>query len=477
MSRPSPRRRSAALACLAALGFVGATQAADLTLFERPNFSGAQVTLRGWTPDIRKFGFNDRASSMAIESGRWEICSDIEFKGTCVTVGPGEYPALDRVLNDRISSAREVGTYGDRRGPYSDWGRGEIQLFGRPGFDGRSVTLESDSAALARNNFDDRASSVVVSRGTWELCSEPDFRGDCRTFAPGRYADLGYGMAREISSARLVRSVRDAPIVVHPGYPPPGDGPARAILFRERGLKGASLAVSGPVNDLSRSNYGNAVASMIVESGTWVACQDTYFRGECRTFGPGRYNDNVAFNFLRQASSIRPGGGAVPQQQPQQQLPPLLRRAVPRRSGPCRSRDRRPVARQFQQPRRVDDRSRRHLGGLQRCRLRRQLPGSGAGPLSESGLLRPRRVLAAADAVGEPDEPAPRHRTAGLADRGHPDPDRAQAAQLHRRDLPDPHRPARPLRRQLQALGHGPVRAPAAALRSARPARDSATAR
>lgn len=321
MSHPSPRRRSAALACLAALGFVGATQAADLTLFERPNFGGAQVTLRGWTPDIRKFGFNDRASSMAIESGRWEICSDIEFKGTCVTVGPGEYPALDRVLNDRISSAREVGTFGDRRGPYSDWGRGEIQLFGRSGFDGRSVTLESDSAALARNNFDDRASSVVVTRGTWELCSEPDYRGDCRTFAPGRYADLGYGMAREISSARLVRSVRDAPVVVHPSYPPPGDGPARAILFRERGLKGQSLAVSGPVNDLSRSNFGNAVASMIVESGTWVACQDAYFRGECRTFGPGRYNDNQAFNFLRQASSIRPGGGVAPQQPPQR-LPP-----------------------------------------------------------------------------------------------------------------------------------------------------------
>ena len=319
MSHSTPRRRPAALAFLAALGFVGAAQAADLTLFEGPRFSGPQVTLRGWTPNTRAVGFADRASSVVIETGRWEICTDADFKGTCVILGPGEYETLDPILNDRISSAREVGTFGERRGPYADWGRGEIQLFGRRGFDGRSVTLDSDSASLARNNFDDRASSVVVTRGTWELCSEPDFRGDCRTYAPGRYSDLGYGMAREISSARLVRSVRDAPVVMHPGYPPAGEGPARVILFRDRGLKGQSLAVSGQVNDLARSNFDDGVESMIVESGTWVACRDTFFRGECRTFGPGRYDDNLAFNFLRYVSSIRPSGGAVPQQPPQPQ--------------------------------------------------------------------------------------------------------------------------------------------------------------
>ena len=320
MSNSKPRRLPA-LACLAVLGCAGAAaQAAELTLYEHPNFNGAQVTLRGWTPSVRAIGFNDRTSSLVIDSGRWEVCTDSEFKGSCVILTRGEYPTLDRILNDRISSAREVGSYGDRRGAYSDWGRGTIQLFGRPGFGGRSLTLESDSAALARSNFDDRAASVVVTRGTWELCSEPDYRGDCRTFAPGRYGDLGYGMAREISSARLVRPLRDAPVVRSPGWPAPGEGPARAVLYRERGLKGPSLAVAGAVNDLARSNFSNAISSMIVESGTWIACRETYFRGECQTFGPGRYDDNLAHNFLLQASSIRPAGVAVAQP-PAQPLP------------------------------------------------------------------------------------------------------------------------------------------------------------
>ncbi len=273
--------------------------------------------LRGWTSNVSRVGFNDRTSSLVVESGRWEICTDADFKGSCVILTRGEYPTLDRVLNaDRISSAREVGSYGEQRGAYNEWGRGSIQLFGRPGFAGRNIVLDADAAALARSNFDDRAASIVVTSGTWELCSEPDFHGDCRTYAPGRYSDLGYGMAREVSSARLVRPLRDAPVVISPGQWTPSDAPARAVLFREPGLHGASLAVSGPVGDLDRSNFDDGAGSMIVESGTWVACRDPYFRGECRTYGPGRYDDSDAHNFLRRVSSIRPGGGVVPQPPP-----------------------------------------------------------------------------------------------------------------------------------------------------------------
>jgi hypothetical protein len=41
-------------------------------------------------------------------------------------------------------------------------------------------------------------------------------------------------------------------------------------------------------------------------------CRDSYFRGECRTFGPGRYDDFDSLNFLRRVSSLRPVGGVVP---------------------------------------------------------------------------------------------------------------------------------------------------------------------
>ncbi len=286
-----------------------AAQAAEITLYEHVDFGGAQLTLRGWTPNISATGFNDKTSSIVVTSGRWEVCTDADFKGSCATLVPGEYPTVEG-MNDRISSAREVGTYRDRRGSYRDYGRGSIQLFGQPGFAGRSLQLDADAPTLNQEDFNDRASSVIVIEGAWELCVDANYRGDCRIYGPGRYPDLGYGMAKQLSSARLVRAADNAPAVISQGVPTGPAVGARAVLYDERGLNGRSLALSGPVADLVRSNFNDAASSLYVESGTWVVCRDAYFRGGCRSFEPGRYDELAVFGFDHMISSIRPGGPA-----------------------------------------------------------------------------------------------------------------------------------------------------------------------
>ena len=305
---------NASRALLAGLALAaGAAGAAEITLYEHANFAGAQLTLRGWTRDISGTGFNDRASSIVVNSGRWELCTDADFGGTCAVFTRGEYPVIDGRLNDRISSARETGSYGDRRGGYNDYGRGAVVLYDEGNFGGRSLRLDADAPSLGQKGFNDRAASLEVLQGTWELCADAEFSGNCRTYAPGRYPDLGYGMARQVSSVRLLRSPGEAPAVISPGLPPPPPNQeGRAVLYSERGLRGASLAVSGPVPDLDRSNFNDATASLYVESGTWVACRDSFFRGDCRSFGPGRYDDLGATGLDRAISSIRPAGGMVP---------------------------------------------------------------------------------------------------------------------------------------------------------------------
>ena len=62
----------AALLALA-LGVAGVAQGAEITLYEHANFAGAQFTLRGWTRELASTGFNDRASSIVVTSGRWEL--------------------------------------------------------------------------------------------------------------------------------------------------------------------------------------------------------------------------------------------------------------------------------------------------------------------------------------------------------------------------------------------------------------------
>jgi Beta/Gamma crystallin len=298
-------RRMLTIAALLASAAVTA-QAAEMTLYENPGFGGRELTLRGYTPDLNRTGFNDRASSIAVQSGNWEVCTDADFRGFCASLAPGEYPMLDPRFNNRISSAREAGTTAVEAGRPRYEPRGAIEMYGQPGFRGRTMQLDRDAPDLAVTGFNDRASSVVVTDGTWELCSDADFGGTCRTYAPGRYPDLGYGMAKQVSSARLIRSRAEPPVVYGGGrMPPPGPADvARLVLFDGDNLRGRSVAISENVADLQRAAFNDDTASMVIEGGNWEVCTDAYFRGECRIMAPGQYR-RLEPAFYRSISSVR----------------------------------------------------------------------------------------------------------------------------------------------------------------------------
>jgi len=82
--------------------------AAEITLFEFPDFGDRRITLHGSVPSFDPGGFIDRAESMVIRAGYWELCSDAYFLGRCATSGPGGYRGLQPSLVDAISSAREI---------------------------------------------------------------------------------------------------------------------------------------------------------------------------------------------------------------------------------------------------------------------------------------------------------------------------------------------------------------------------------
>src|SRR5262249_45238728 len=60
--------------------------------------------------NMERIGFNDRASSIIVDRGRWEVCDDAGFNGHCVVLRRGNYDSLrDMGLSNRISSVRPVG--------------------------------------------------------------------------------------------------------------------------------------------------------------------------------------------------------------------------------------------------------------------------------------------------------------------------------------------------------------------------------
>ena len=78
----------------------------SITVYENSNFRGAS---REFTSEDRNLGrtpFNDRISSVRVQ-GRWEVCTDAEFRGRCRVV-EGDVRNLSGGFNDSISSMRPV---------------------------------------------------------------------------------------------------------------------------------------------------------------------------------------------------------------------------------------------------------------------------------------------------------------------------------------------------------------------------------
>jgi uncharacterized protein YcfJ len=95
---------------LGATALVLATQAAaQITFYQGEGFRGRAFTANTPVQNFERYGFNDRASSVVVDRGRWEICTDARFQGRCVVLRRGSYDSLGRMgLDGRVSSARPV---------------------------------------------------------------------------------------------------------------------------------------------------------------------------------------------------------------------------------------------------------------------------------------------------------------------------------------------------------------------------------
>ncbi len=80
-------------------------------------------------------------------------------------------------------------------------GGGRVVLFDGYDFNGTSYPVNGNVSNLD-GRFNDRAQSMIINSGTWELCNDANYGGGCQVYGPGRYANLG-GLSRRVSSVRL----------------------------------------------------------------------------------------------------------------------------------------------------------------------------------------------------------------------------------------------------------------------------------
>jgi hypothetical protein len=177
-----------------------------------------------------------------------------------------------------------------------------IELFDAERLSGYRLPLEGASRDLNDNRFRDRAVSAIVYSGRWELCPEPDFRGACIVFSPGRYESFPAVIAQRVASARPVQVIpvgaTNLPQPLPPAPPPGWGGPTGAappfegapiVLHEHAGGGGRAVDVTAAVDNLLRLGFNDRASSIEVRRGRWELCSDAGWSGECRVFGRGRH--------------------------------------------------------------------------------------------------------------------------------------------------------------------------------------------
>ncbi len=200
----------------------------QVTFYEHDGFGGRSFTTEKEVNNFRRYGFNDRASSVVVVGERWEACENTRYSGRCVILRPGRYASLSAMgLNDRVTSVREVAMnvrIDDRRYaplPAPPPPAPQVIFYENEGFGGRTFTSERQIVDFGRFGFNDRASSVVVIGERWEVCEDARFSGRCVVLRPGRYESLrSMGLNNRVSSVREVEA--NVRIDDNRYAPPPG---------------------------------------------------------------------------------------------------------------------------------------------------------------------------------------------------------------------------------------------------------------
>ncbi len=188
----------------------------------------------------------------------------------------------------------------------------DLTLYANDDYQGRALSVVIDERNLGVLNFDQRASSLVVDKGTWVLCSDEDYGGRCLTLGPGRYASLqALGLDDEITSVRRrdmvsIGEFKGADVIARTAASSATD----IVLYASETFAGTSHSVDLQQADLPRETLQGMATSVVIADGDWELCGDTYFRGQCVTLGPGKYPTLKSYGLMRGASSVRRAPGA-----------------------------------------------------------------------------------------------------------------------------------------------------------------------
>ena len=141
-----------------------------------------------------------------------------------------------------------------------------------------SLELTTSVSSLADNDWDNKASSAVVTGGCqWILYGAAGFRGSTSVIGPGSYPEFitsTFGIPRNSLSAVRCLPARDSPALV---------------IFEHGHYVGQMQVIHSSSPDLGLTNFDNVVSSLVITGSTWELYSEVNYTGFMVTLGQGLY--------------------------------------------------------------------------------------------------------------------------------------------------------------------------------------------
>lgn len=262
-----------------------------LILYSGANYTGEVREIYDPIYALPNLQFNDRARSIAVLAGQWEVCQHSDFTGRCVFL---RYDVPDLAwygLAGEISSVRPVYEYTDA----------EHGLMFVRDENGYIRYVDDEQYGYDTYSYGYGASTSIQ---VYHYGYSPDYRRYGYYDPRLGYDPYGFGWggySRPYYSSTYYRRDRP-PLRGHYGA-----RDAAVTLYIDSYDRGASLGINRGIRDLSRYRFNDNVSSIQIRSGQWEVCEHANFQGRCQIIDASvdrlnglRLNDNI--------SSIRPVG-------------------------------------------------------------------------------------------------------------------------------------------------------------------------
>ncbi|GAB5469708.1 MAG: hypothetical protein Kilf2KO_27380 [Rhodospirillales bacterium] len=273
----------------------------EIVFYEEGGERGHSFAASGAHDDLSGSGFDNKARSLRVHEGVWQVCSEPHYRGSCRNYDPGPHE-LNSQLSGKVSSFRKGGPIASEHHHVRQTGDDVILYSGHNG-QGQSYGLKRDRASLSNVGFNDVARSLRVRSGTWQFCQQSDYRGFCESYGPGLH-QLGFLLYRQISSLRRTHGGGGGNGGHHGGHHGEDNGSRTVVVYGGNDGHGAHFASNHSQANLRADGFADRARSVRVRHGTWRFCRGENYSGTCQDLGIGLHN--LAAPFDRAIKSFEP---------------------------------------------------------------------------------------------------------------------------------------------------------------------------